>query len=145
MTVENLLLPLDFLKCLFLQRVTSHREAEHLSTSETHRCFFFPWPVGWLTRQRNRATESSRKGDREKKPEVWRDREEDTVQAEGCHIWEQREGKRGRHDIREKQMPGDKKARVRDRWREQEHNIRIRWQPEVIFAYFHGCTGLSSM
>lgn len=41
MTVENLLLPLDFLKCLFWQGVTSHREAEHLSTSETHRCFYF--------------------------------------------------------------------------------------------------------
>lgn len=54
-------------------------------------------------------------------------------------------GKRGRHEVREKQMPGDKQTRVRDRWREQEHNIRFRWQPGVIFVSFHGCTGVSSM
>lgn len=54
-------------------------------------------------------------------------------------------GKRGRHEVMEKQMPGDKKTRVRDRWREQEHNIRFRWQPGVIFVRFHGCTGVSSV
>lgn len=62
---------------------------------------------GWEGRG---ATESGRKGDRERKPEVWRDREEDTVQAEGCHIWEQREGvKEADMTLGRNRCPGIKK------------------------------------
>lgn len=41
-------------------------------------------------------------------------------------------------------MPGDKKKKrgtaVRDRWREQEHNISFRWLPGVVFvsSWVHG-------
>lgn len=144
MTVENLLLPLDFLKCLFLHGVTSYWEAEYLSTSETHRCFFFPWPAGWLRRQRSNR-ERQKRGQREKTGSLKRQRGRHSAGRGMSYLGAEGGGKRGRHDVREKQMPGDKKARVRDRWREQEHNIRIRWRPEVIFARFHGCTGLRSM
>lgn len=108
---------------------------------------FFFWPAGWLTRQRNRATESGRKGDRERENR----KSEETERKTQCMQRDVISGSRGRGvkeadiTLGRNRCPGIKKAGVRDRWREQEHNIRIRWQPEVIFACFHGCTGLSPM